>query len=396
VRFQLNTFVTDLRARLLDAFVATYGGMPDVIARAPGRVNLIGEHTDYNDGFVLPMAIDRQTMVAARGRDDGMIRLHAVDLASHDQFSVQASIQPEPSATWSNYIRGVAHALIADGLALSGADIAIAGDVPHGAGLSSSASLEVAVGLALAALAGQPDYDRTMLALAGQRAEHDFAGCKCGIMDQLVSAHGIAGHASLIDCRTFGVTSVPVPTDWAVMIVHSGQERGLVDGEYNVRRLQCELAAGYFKAKALRDVSLDALCNARSKLEPLVYARAHHVVTENARVLSATVALRKGDLAAIGELMAQSHISMRDDFAITTPTIDALVAQLQAAIGPNGGARMTGGGFGGAVVAIMRSAETERVHQIIARGFRDRHGKEPLIIFSRPIAGAALITSSIS
>ncbi len=392
MRFHRIIIVGDLRDRLLAAFGTTYGGEPDIVARAPGRVNLIGEHTDYNDGFVLPMAIGWQTMVAARRRRDGVIRLTAVDLGSSAEFATDAPIQPDAISPWSNYVRGVAHALLADGLALTGADIAISGDVPQGAGLSSSASLEIASGLAFATLAGRPDYDRTRLALAGQRAEHDFAGCKCGIMDQLVSAHGVERHATLIDCRSLAVTPVPVPADWAVLIVHSGQERGLVDGEYNARRAQCEAAAKHFGVKALRDVSPELLATAPSGLDPLAFLRARHVVTENARTLAAADALRTGDLAELGQLMAQSHASMRDDFAITTPEIDGLVALLQSAIGEHGGARMTGGGFGGAVVAILRQDQVSRVSACVEQGYRTPTGGPAAIMVARPSAGASLLS----
>ncbi len=381
----------ELYARLLVAFEAQYGKVPDLVTQAPGRVNLIGEHTDYNDGFVLPMAIDAQTMVAARKRSDGLIRLLAVDLGDACSFSLSDPILPSAEVPWSNYARGVAKALILDGLALSGADLAIAGNVPKGAGLSSSASLELATGLALAALAGSPDYDRTRLALAGQRAEHDFAGCQCGIMDQLVSAHGATGHAMLIDCRTLRIAAVPMPADWAVLIVHSGQERGLVDGEYNARRYQCESAARHFGVKALRDLDIEVLAAAEGALDPVVHARARHVVSENFRTLAAVDALRNSELAQLGFLMAQSHVSMQDDFAITTPEIDRLVSVLQTAIGDQGGARMTGGGFGGAVVGVFARVELERVCQIVRAGYQTPEGYSPQIMSVLPSAGVSLV-----
>lgn len=362
---------------------------PELIARAPGRVNLIGEHTDYNDGFVLPCAISRQTMVAARRRDDQQVRIVAGDLGGlATAFSLADAITPDSAAPWSNYVRGVADGLIAAGLDIPGADLAIMGDMPQGAGLSSSAALENAAGLALAALAGQPDIDRTRLALIGQRAEHLFAGCQCGIMDQLVSARAIAGAALLIDCRSLECTPVPLPDGLAVMIVHSGIERGLVDGEYNLRRQQCEAAARHFGVPALRDlVELPA----RGSLDPVAYARARHVVGENARTLAAAEALRAGDLARLGVLMAQSHAAMRDNFQITLPAIDALVALLQDTIGSEGGARMTGGGFGGAVVALLPVAEVKRVRAAVLGGYRTPSGDPPLIMIEAPAAGAGLI-----
>jgi galactokinase len=391
VLFHRSFVVAELKLRLLQAFDAAFGGEPGLIARAPGRVNLIGEHTDYNDGFVLPMAIGCQTMIAARARQDGTIRLYAADQDMRSKFAIDAPILPDHDAPWSNYVRGVAFALLADGLALAGADIAIAGDVPQGAGLSSSASLEVATGLALAAMAGQPDYDRTCLAMAGQRAEHEFAGCQCGIMDQLVSAHGVAGHATLIDCRSLAVSPIAMPDDWAVLIVHSGQQRGLVDGAYNERRENCETAARHFGVAALRDIDLPTLMAAQSGLEPLVFARARHVVTENARTVAAASALEQGDLQALGQSMAQSHISMRDDFAITTPEIDGLVDLLQRSIGPFGGARMTGGGFGGAVVSIMRKSELDVVRQTVEREYTAPDGARPATWVEIPAAGASLL-----
>lgn len=383
--------MVDLQARLQSAFEATYGGSPELIVRAPGRVNLIGEHTDYNDGFVLPMAIGWQTMVAAKARQDGLIRLHTADLRSASAFLISEPIHPDADAPWSNYVRGVAHALMEGGLALTGCDIAIAGDVPQGAGLSSSASLEVASGLALAALAGASGIERTQLALAGQRAEHEFAGCNCGIMDQLVSACAAQGHATLIDCRSLDVTPVSIPSDWTILIVHSGQERGLVDGEYNARRAQCESASRHFGVEALRDVDVHALTTAQSSLDPIVFARARHVVTENARVISAAAAMRAGDLEALGQLMRASHASMRDDFAITTPEIDGLVATLNAAIGSKGGARMTGGGFGGAVVAILREEDALHVREAVLTNYRTPLGNSPEIMVARPSAGASIL-----
>lgn len=378
---------------MIDALTAlfrdTYGTMPELAARAPGRVNLIGEHTDYNDGFVLPCAISRQTMVAARRRTDRQVRIIAGDLGGLTAgFSLAEPITPDSAAPWSNYVRGVVDGLLDAGLDLPGADLAIVGDMPQGAGLSSSAALENAAGLALAALAGQPDIDRTRLALIGQRAEHRFAGCQCGIMDQLVSARAVEGAALLIDCRSMECTPVPLPAGLAVMIVHSGIERGLVDGEYNLRRQQCEAAARHFAVSALRDL---ASLPEPGGLDPAAYARARHVVGENARTVDAAAALRSGDLARLGELMAASHAAMRDDFQITLPAIDALVALLQDAIGSEGGARMTGGGFGGAVVALLPATEVERVRAAVLAGYRAPGDAPPLIMIERPAAGASLI-----
>jgi galactokinase len=376
----------DAIARL---FCDSFGSMPTLIARAPGRVNLIGEHTDYNDGFVLPCAISRQTLVAVRARHDRMVNIVAGDLnGARTSFALDAPIFPNPDAPWSNYIRGMASLLQADGLNLSGADMAIHGDMPQGAGLSSSAALENAAGLAFAALAATPDFDRTRLAQIGQQTEHAFAGCKCGIMDQLVSARADAGSALLIDCRNLVTTPVAVPENVAILIVHSGISRGLVDGEYNARRAQCEMAAKHYGVTALRD--LDVLPQ-QDMLDPVAWRRARHVVTENARTLAAADALRAGDLARLGRLMADSHVSMRDDFEITLPAIDKLVDIIADAIGPEGGARMTGGGFGGAVVAILAEKRLEDALAAVATYYRDPAGQPAETMIERPVAGACLI-----
>jgi galactokinase len=370
-------------------FRDSFGASPTLVARAPGRVNLIGEHTDYNDGFVLPCAISKQTMVAVRPRDDGMVNIVAGDLAGASiSFSLNSPILPDADAPWSNYVRGMVSLLQAEGLDLPGVDMAILGDMPQGAGLSSSAALENASGLAFAALAGQPDFDRTRLAQIGQRTEHEFAGCKCGIMDQLVSARAKAGSALLIDCRSLVVQAVAIPQDAAILIVHSGISRGLVDGEYNARRAQCEAAAAHYGVAALRD--LETLPE-QDALDLLAWRRARHVVTENARTVAATDALESGDLASLGRLMAESHASMRDDFEITLPAIDRLVTILSNAIGDAGGARMTGGGFGGAVVALVAKHQLDATIAAVRQLYRTPDGNPPEIMVEQAMAGASLI-----
>lgn len=382
--------MADLHARVLAAFDSAFGGAPDLVARAPGRVNLIGEHTDYNQGWVLPMAIGCETRVAARQRGDGLVRVHAADLGKTCEFRLDR-ITPDPGQPWSNYLRGVAAALIGQGLELTGADLAIAGDVPQGAGLSSSASLEIAAGLAMAALADRADYDRTQLALAGQWAEHNFAGCNCGIMDQLVSTLGQEGSALLIDCASLEAVPRGLADDLAVMIVHSGVARGLVDGEYNLRRAQCEAATRHYAVQSLREVDAEELAIGQAGLDETAFRRARHVVTENARTLAMPGALFTRDLEVIGQLMAASHASLRDDFEVTVPPVDALVELLQQAIGGEGGARMTGGGFGGAVVAVLPIDRVEAVREAVLAGYRTPAGEPPLIMVERPQAGASLV-----
>lgn len=375
--------------RVTAVFTEQFGHAPDLVVRAPGRVNLIGEHTDYNDGFVLPCAIGPANMVAISKRDDDRVDVVAADFDdARDSFALTPPPERNLSQPWADYVRGTLLALQNDGHALSGAKIAIAGNLPKGAGLSSSAALAVAVGKANLALNGI-DIDNRRLAQIAQKAECDFVGTQCGIMDQLISAQGKADHALLIDCRSLEVTDILIPDDVAIMIVHSGVTRGLVDGHYNERRRQCEAAAAAMGVSALRDADLDNL--AAANLDAVTTARARHVITENQRTLDAADALAKNDLAALGSLMAQSHASMRDDFEITIPAIDDLVALLQNAIGDQGGARMTGGGFGGAAVAIMPHARVADVQASIKAAYKTPNGDAPLIMIERPGPGVAIL-----
>jgi len=257
------------------AFTTAFAATPQHLVQAPGRVNLIGEHTDYNDGFVLPCAINFGTYIAASKRADGNIRVVAADYGAEvDTFNLTEPILPLADGAWPNYVRGVVKYLLEQGLPLQGADLALAGNVPQGAGLSSSASLEVAVTQAFKTLQGFQDLTPTDMALIAQRAENRFVGCNCGIMDQLVSARGEAGSALLIDCRTLATQAVPMPADVAVMIVHSRVRRGLVGSEYNTRRLQCEAAAKHYGVKALRDLTLARLEAESADLDATVLRRA--------------------------------------------------------------------------------------------------------------------------
>ena len=395
---------TDLHQRVLATFLGAFDAPPLAIVQAPGRVNLIGEHTDYNDGFVLPCAIGFQTLVAIRPRDDAVLRVVASDYGnSADEFRVDQPVGHRARPAWADYVRGVVSVLQARGLPLRGANLAIAGDVPRGAGLSSSASLEVAVALALQTLglssttaatadaspwAGLTPVD---LALIAQRAENDFVGCQCGIMDQLISALGQPAQALLIDCRSLETQPVAIPEDVAVMIVHSNVKRGLVDSAYNLRRAQCRAAAESIGVASLREATPEALEAARDRMDPVSHRRARHVVGENARTLAAAEALRAGDLHQMGRLMAASHAAMRDDFEITVPAIDRLVEILQLAIGDEGGARMTGGGFGGCVVALMPTSAVDRVTAAVERDYHAPDGSPGTVYVTQPAAGAGLL-----
>jgi len=342
---------------------------------------------------VLPCAIDYETVIAVQARDDDQVHVIAADYEEQqDVFSLTAAIEPHATQLWSNYVRGVVKYLLEQKLALHGLNLVISGNVPQGAGLSSSASLEVAVGTAFNrafALGLTP----SAIALNGQKAENKFVGCNCGIMDQMISACGETDHALLLDCRSLATRLVKMPDDLAVLIVHSNVKRGLVDSEYNTRRQQCEAAAKHFGAKALRDVTLPQLQAASElgALDPMTCQRARHVITENARTVQAADALESGDLPLMGKLMAESHASMRDDFAITVPAIDTLVDILQQQIGGDGGARMTGGGFGGCVVALLRPSEVERVKAAVEAEYPAKTGLKPTCYVCKARAGAGLI-----
>lgn len=377
-----------LSARTRQVFQQQFGYPAALTVQAPGRVNLIGEHTDYNDGFVLPCAINYATAVSAAPRADRLIRVTAVDYDNQtDQFSLDDPILPHPNWQWANYVRGVIKHLLRRSDDFAGADLTISGDVPQGAGLSSSASLEVAVGKAIQALYQLP-LDNVALALNGQEAENQFVGCNCGIMDQLISAQGQRGHALLIDCRSLATRPVPLPDDVAVVIVNSNVKRGLVGSEYNTRRQQCEAAARHFQAPALRDVREAQFTAGAAGLDPVVARRARHIITENARTLAAAEALAAGDLAQMGRLMAASHASMRDDFEITVPAIDTLVEIVKAVIGDAGGVRMTGGGFGGCVVALIPQPLVAAVRAAVEREYPTRTGLQPTVYVCQPSSGA--------
>lgn len=363
-----------LKSTTQQVFTDTFGYAPTHTIQAPGRVNLIGEHTDYNDGFVLPCAIDYQTVIACAKRDDRQVRVVAVDYDNQqDSFSLDAPIMSVKEPMWANYVRGVVKHLQKRDPSFGGVDMVISGDVPQGAGLSSSASLEVAVGTVFQQLY-HLKLDGAAIAVNGQEAENQFVGCNCGIMDQLISALGKKDHAMLLDCRTLGTRPVSMPKDIAVVIINSNFRRNLVGSEYNTRREQCETGARFFAQPALRDVDIEQFKAVEHELDPQVAKRVRHVLTENARTLEAADALSRGDLKRMGELMAESHASMRDDFEITVPPIDTLVEIVKAEIGERGGVRMTGGGFGGCVVALMPFDLVDQVKAAVAEQYEAKTG----------------------
>jgi galactokinase len=348
------------------------------VFRAPGRVNLIGEHTDYNDGFVMPVAIDRATTATMTPRDDRTI---VVRSGRSPVVTIDLD-RPGPgrSGSWGDYVCGTAAILEQRGHRLVGADVDVDSDIPAGAGLSSSAALEVSTGFGLLDLAGYA-VDPTELALACQQAEHVFVGTRCGIMDQFIACHGRAGHALMLDTRTLAAEYLRLPSNLRVLVCNSMTKHAHATGAYNERRADCEsgvrtLAAARPDVRALRDVTLADLEAARERLDDRVFRRCRHVVTENDRVRRAAEALKRGDQRTYGALMVQSHHSMRDDYEISTREIDALV---EAALACDGvyGARLTGGGFGGCTVALVDAAAAPSVSAQIRDRYRAATGRTP-------------------
>jgi galactokinase len=377
----------DLSARLRAGWERSVGGRPDGLWFAPGRVNLVGEHTDYNDGFVLPLALPHGTVVAARGRSDGVLRIVSLRRGAQADVSL-ATLAPGSVSGWAAYPAGVAWALQQAGHAVSGADLLLDGDVPLGAGLSSSASLECASALALTDLS-RVSIDATALALLAQHAENDFVGMPCGAMDQLASMHGRAGHLVFVDTRTLAVEPVPFDLQrWglALLVVDTRAPHRLVDSEYAQRRASCEQAAAELGVPSLRDVDdLDAALAALA--DPLLRRRVRHVVSENDRVLGTVTALRAGaDPRSIGAALTASHVSLRDDYEVTVPELD--VAVEAALAGGAAGARMTGGGFGGCVIALVEAPATAQVASAVAAAFAERGWRAPASFVAVPSDGA--------
>ncbi len=383
----------DLAERTADHFETLLGRSPTLVAHAPGRVNVIGEHTDYNGGYVLPAALGLGTIVAARRRFDGRLRVLA--LRRDDADNAEMGEEPdEETPDWARYVRGMAAELFEEDLAPPGADLVIDGDLPLSSGLSSSASLEIAVGTALTALAGE-ELDPVELARIGQRVEHQYAGVRCGIMDQLASAAGREGHLLQIDCRRLCFEAVPFPDDLRLLVLDSGVPRDLASSAYNERRAECEAAVAKLQSLrsgllSLRDADLELLDAARDVLSPVERKRARHVVTENERVQRTAAALREGDGRHAGRLLKESHDSLREDYEVSGKELDLLVdiAMEQAGVF---GARLTGAGFGGCVVALVMAVVAERERDAIMRWFRRSTGREGLAYICSPGPGARIL-----
>jgi galactokinase len=356
-------------------------------------VNLIGEHTDYNDGFVLPAAIEFYCWAAVAPRNDRKLVIYSENLKETIEVNLD-SLSPPAKKHWANYPLGVAWALRQAGKPVTGANSYIAGEVPLGAGLSSSAAIEVAVGFALLRNSGY-EVERTQLAQLCQKAENEFVGARVGIMDQFVSCYGRASHALLLDCRSLEYDYVEIPPDLQLVICNTMVKHDLASGEYNARRAECEegvrvLREVFPEIRALRDVSLYQLENQRARLSPKVFARCRHVITENARVKSAVDAFQKGDRTALGGLMQESHRSLRDDYEVSCKELDLMVEIASAQPGLVG-ARMTGGGFGGCTINLVESAVVNDFKRNVAAEYSSRTGLSPEIFVSPASDGAQQI-----
>ena len=368
------------------------------IFRAPGRVNLIGEHTDYNDGFVMPAAIDFYTWVALARRSNSQVNVRSQSFA--DRVSVDLKASFAATHTWSDYVLGVLDQIRRAGLPLTGADILIQGEVPMGAGLSSSAAIEVATGLAVletqpaASLRSRP-VDRTQLALLCQRAENEFVGMRCGIMDQFVSCRGKRDHALLLDCRTLEFKLLPMPPEARMVICNTMVKHQHASGEYNQRRAACEEGVRILKqhlpsVRALRDVSPEQLEQNVNQLPEMVYLRCRHVVTENDRVQQAASMLQTGDLDEFGTLMAASHASLRDDYEVSCRELDIMVELANQQPGVYG-ARMTGGGFGGCTINLVAADQAESFRESVAAAYEQATGLKPQVYISSAADGASRV-----
>ncbi len=357
---------------------------------APGRINLIGEHTDYNDGFVMPAAIGFCTWVAARKRHDWTLRAYSGHYDEKITLSLDELSGP-PRQHWSDFVRGVAATLQGAGHKLAGANLVIHGEVPLGAGLSSSASLEVALALALTCLSGVA-LSRLELVKLCQRAEHEYVGTRCGIMDQFVARFGAAGHALMLDCRSLEYQLLPVPANLRLVVCNSMVRHELASGEYNLRRGDCETGVKLLQphlpgVSALRDVEIQDLEEYKQLLPERVYRRCRHVITENRRVLQAARALESKDADQFGQLMYQSHASLRDDYEVSCKELDLLVDLASSSPGVYG-ARMTGGGFGGCTVNLVRAGCAATFQAHIAQAYRGKTGIAPVVYICEPAQGA--------
>jgi galactokinase len=416
-----------VKEKVEKAFTKRFGERPEWIVRAPGRVNLIGEHTDYNDGYVLPMAIDQAIWIALRPVDEAVVNLYSLGFGEEAQMDIldinestenssrkgtktprrcaprysgettgkrqnlpffSADINDQGNS-WFEYIKGVAWALNKAGYPLSGWEGVMAGDIPIGAGLSSSAALELAAARAFAAAAGF-HWDPVKMAQAGQRAENEWVGVNCGIMDQMIAANGRTGHALLIDCRSLDSQLVRIPDDVSIVVMDTNTRRGLVDSAYNERRRQCEEGATFFGVRSLRDVTLERFQSQGDRLDPIIRQRVKHVISENQRVLATVGALNEGEVLTAGRNLNASHASLRDDFEVSSPDLDQIVAAAQEHEGCFG-ARMTGAGFGGCAVALVAAQEAVDFIDHVEKRYSAASGRKATLTICEAADGASFI-----
>jgi galactokinase len=380
----VNPTRDSIEQHAVSAYTKHFGAPPHAVASAPGRVNLIGEHTDYNDGYVLPAAIDRATAVAVGARDDDRLVMNPG--SARDASFALSRLYPSERRAWTDYLTGVASLLLSTGAPLRGANVFVWGDVPRGAGLSSSAALELATAFALIELNGLsiPPVDTAKLC---QRAEHEFAGVMCGIMDQFITCLGRRDHALMLDCRTLAYDYVPIPQGVQLIVCDTGVRRALAASEYNKRREECDTGVRILSSvlkgiTALRDVSPEELREHQGLIDPVVRRRCMHVVTENERVLRSARALHEGDLPEFGKLMYDSHLSLRRDYEVSCSELDTIVDLCAGCEGVYG-ARMTGAGFGGCAICLVKEGLTEGVIERLNAGYyRNRKDRASVYVCS--------------
>ncbi len=369
--------------RVVAQFENSYGRPPSIVVAAPGRVNLIGEHTDYNEGYVLPVAVDRYILVAAGPRRDRKVSFRALNLGEEDAFWLDEIERGERE--WSNYGRGVALEMERAGHRLQGMEAVIWGGLPMKAGLGSSAALEVAIAYSFQLLSNL-EIEPLQLALLCQRAENGFVGLQCGLMDQITSTLGEKDQALLIDCRSLDRQLIPVPPEVDIVVADTGKRRGLLDSQYNLRRQECREGARLLGVPSLRSVSPQELAKRRNDLPPTIYRRVRHVVNENQRTLEAAAALKGGDLEAFGRLMYDSHHSLRHDFEVSCPELDILVEAARKVPGVYG-SRLTGAGFGGCTVSLVARVAVPEFKARVAKEYEKATAKKPQIYVCRPAQG---------
>ncbi len=388
-----------MKTQALERSFSTYfNAKPEFIVRAPGRVNLVGEHTDYNDGFVLPMAIDRAVWIALRPRSDGKVNIHSLDMETtpHTKGITDSAFDLHSLTKgkgWAEYVKGVAYELQNASYELKGFDAVMTGNVPRGAGLSSSAAVELATARAFAAASGFM-WNAAQMAKLAQKAENEWVGVNCGIMDQMASAASKEGFALFLDCRSLEYQFAPLPKNTFVVILDTSTRRGLVDSDYNERRSQCEEAARWFGVKALRDVSVEEF-EKRSGLSEVVMKRTRHIITENARVLEAFNVMKAGNVKRLGELLNASHDSLRDDFEVTNDALNIMVKCAREQESCHG-ARMTGAGFGGCAVALVKKENAEEFTNAVSAAYRQRSGLDASVYVCKASEGASLVYAGAS